>query len=80
MAPVSLSTSASPPYERHYLRQLRLALHKTRERALRRSLDDALDCVGGYSIFNDGSLRDYQRRSTQWTIGKNFDATGPLGP
>ena len=48
--------------------------------ARHRSLADALDCVGGYSIFNDGSLRDYQRRSTQWTIGKNFDATGPLGP
>jgi acylpyruvate hydrolase len=45
-----------------------------------RTLEDALTCVGGYSIFNDGSLRDYQRRSTQWTIGKNFDATGPLGP
>jgi acylpyruvate hydrolase len=45
-----------------------------------RTLDDALACVGGYSIFNDGTLRDYQRRSTQWTIGKNFDATGPLGP
>jgi acylpyruvate hydrolase len=44
------------------------------------TLDDALACVGGYSIFNDGTLRDYQRRSTQWTIGKNFDATGPLGP
>ena len=48
--------------------------------ARHRSLDDALECVGGYSIFNDGSLRDYQRRSSQWTIGKNFDATGPLGP
>lgn len=45
-----------------------------------RTLEDALACVGGYSIFNDGTLRDYQRRSTQWTIGKNFDATGPLGP
>ena len=48
--------------------------------ARHRTLADALDCVGGYSIFNDGSLRDYQRRSTQWTIGKNFDATGPFGP
>ena len=48
--------------------------------ARRRTLDDALACVGAYSIFNDGSLRDYQRRTTQWTIGKNFDATGPFGP
>lgn len=41
---------------------------------------DALDCVGGYSVFNDGSVRDYQRKSSQWTIGKNFDATGAFGP
>ncbi|MGH8494904.1 MAG: fumarylacetoacetate hydrolase family protein [Gammaproteobacteria bacterium] len=41
---------------------------------------DALDYVAGYSCFNDASIRDYQRRSTQWTIGKNFDATGAFGP
>ena len=48
--------------------------------ARHRTQGDALECVGGYSIFNDGTLRDYQRRSSQWTIGKNFDATGPFGP
>ena len=42
--------------------------------------ENALDCVVGYSIFNDGSIRDYQRKTTQWTIGKNFDATGAFGP
>jgi 2-keto-4-pentenoate hydratase/2-oxohepta-3-ene-1,7-dioic acid hydratase in catechol pathway len=41
---------------------------------------DALAHVAGYTIFNDVSVRDYQRRSAQWTAGKNFDATGPLGP
>lgn len=41
---------------------------------------DALSFVAGYSCFNDGSVRDYQRRTPQWTIGKNFDATGPFGP
>ncbi len=41
---------------------------------------DALACVAGYSIFNDASLRDYQMRTTQWTMGKNFDATGGFGP
>ncbi len=41
---------------------------------------NALDYVAGYSAFNDGSLRDYQRKSSQWTIGKNFDATGGFGP
>lgn len=40
----------------------------------------ALSVVAGYACFNDGSLRDYQRRSSQWTIGKNFDATGGFGP
>lgn len=40
----------------------------------------ALDHVAGYSIFNDASVRDYQMKSTQWTIGKNFDGTGSFGP
>jgi acylpyruvate hydrolase len=40
----------------------------------------ALSAVAGYTCFNDGSLRDYQKRTSQWTVGKNFDATGPLGP
>ncbi len=40
----------------------------------------ALDHVAGYSCFNDGSVRDYQRKSTQWTMGKNFDRTGGFGP
>lgn len=44
------------------------------------SEDEALNHVFGYTAFNDGSLRDYQRRTTQWTAGKNFDATGPFGP
>jgi acylpyruvate hydrolase len=35
-----------------------------------------LDYVAGYCCFNDGSIRDYQRKSSQWTAGKNFDATG----
>ncbi len=41
---------------------------------------DALDTVFGYACFNDGTLRDYQRKTAQWTIGKNFDATGGFGP
>ena len=44
------------------------------------TLENALDYVAGYSIFNDGSIRDYQRKTTQWTIGKNFDQTGAFGP
>jgi len=40
----------------------------------------ALEIIAGYSCFNDASVRDYQRKTTQWTIGKNFDATGAFGP
>ena len=40
----------------------------------------ALDHVAGYSVFNDGSLRDYQFKSSQWAMGKNFDASGSWGP
>jgi 2-keto-4-pentenoate hydratase/2-oxohepta-3-ene-1,7-dioic acid hydratase in catechol pathway len=40
----------------------------------------ALDYVAGYSCFNDGSIRDYQRKSSQFIMGKNFDATGGFGP
>ena len=41
---------------------------------------DALSHVIGYSIFNDGSVRDYQLKTPQWTVGKNFDDTGAFGP
>jgi acylpyruvate hydrolase len=41
---------------------------------------DAYGIIAGYSIFNEGSLRDYQRKATQWTMGKTFDGTGGFGP
>ncbi|MBR0668383.1 fumarylacetoacetate hydrolase family protein [Roseomonas hellenica] len=41
---------------------------------------DALDHVIAYAIFNDASVRDYQMRAPQWTVGKNFDGTGAFGP
>ena len=40
----------------------------------------ALDYVAGYACFNDGSVRDYQRHSQQFTPGKNFHASGSFGP
>ena len=40
----------------------------------------ALEHVAGYSIFNEASLRDYQFKTPQWTVGKNFDDTGAFGP
>ncbi|WP_213958775.1 MULTISPECIES: fumarylacetoacetate hydrolase family protein [unclassified Variovorax] len=42
--------------------------------------EEALDHVAGYSLFNDGSIRDYQLRTNQWTLGKNFDNSGSFGP
>ena len=42
--------------------------------------EDAFAYIAGYSCFNDGSIRDYQRKTSQWTIGKNFDKTGGFGP
>jgi 2-keto-4-pentenoate hydratase/2-oxohepta-3-ene-1,7-dioic acid hydratase in catechol pathway len=44
------------------------------------SEDTALEHVAGYSLFHDATLRDYQKRSSQWTVGKNFDGTGAFGP
>jgi acylpyruvate hydrolase len=40
----------------------------------------ALDHVAGYSMFNDATVRDFQLRTPQWTLGKNFDGTGSFGP
>ena len=42
--------------------------------------DRALDHVAGYSLFNDATVRDFQLRTPQWTVGKNFDGTGSFGP
>ncbi len=42
--------------------------------------ENALDHVFGYSLFNDGSIRDYQFKSHQWMMGKNFDNSGSFGP
>jgi 2-keto-4-pentenoate hydratase/2-oxohepta-3-ene-1,7-dioic acid hydratase in catechol pathway len=42
--------------------------------------EDAYNHIFGYTLFNDGSVRDYQRKTHQWTPGKNFDSTGAIGP
>ncbi len=49
-------------------------------RGRRISRDRALDYVAGYSLFNDATIREFQLRTPQWTMGKNFDATGAFGP
>ncbi|HAN05634.1 MAG TPA: fumarylacetoacetate hydrolase [Elusimicrobia bacterium] len=43
-------------------------------------VEKALEHVAGYTILNDGSIRDYQLETPQWTIGKNFDSSGAMGP
>lgn len=42
--------------------------------------EEALKYVAGYTIFNDVSARDYQKRTSQWMLGKAFDTFGPMGP
>jgi 2-keto-4-pentenoate hydratase/2-oxohepta-3-ene-1,7-dioic acid hydratase in catechol pathway len=49
-------------------------------RAKHMTLDNALTCVAGFTCANEGSIREFQRHTTQWHMGKNFDATGSLGP
>ncbi len=44
------------------------------------SKERALDHVAGYSICNEGSVRDFQFKSSQWAMGKNFDRSGSFGP
>jgi 2-keto-4-pentenoate hydratase/2-oxohepta-3-ene-1,7-dioic acid hydratase in catechol pathway len=44
------------------------------------TMDNALSCIAGYSISNEGSIREFQRHTTQWTMGKNFDKSGSFGP
>jgi 2-keto-4-pentenoate hydratase/2-oxohepta-3-ene-1,7-dioic acid hydratase in catechol pathway len=44
------------------------------------SVSEAAGCIAGFTCFNDASVREFQRRSTQWDMGKNFDRTGGFGP
>ena len=44
------------------------------------SEDSAMDHIAGYSCYNDGSIRDWQKHTSQFTPGKNFPYTGGFGP
>ena len=50
------------------------------KRAKHLTLENAIDCIAGYSCANEGSVREFQRHTTQWGMGKNFDRTGGFGP
>ncbi|RPJ18346.1 MAG: FAA hydrolase family protein [Chloroflexi bacterium] len=48
-------------------------------RAYQVTEEEAESCIAGYTIFNDVSARDYQKRTSQWMLGKSFDTFGPMG-
>ena len=50
------------------------------KRAKHLTLDNAADYVAGYTCGMEGSIREYQRHTTQWGMGKNFDQSGSYGP
>lgn len=50
------------------------------KRAKHLSIGNAVECIAGYSCANEGSVREFQRHTTQWGMGKNFDRTGGFGP
>jgi acylpyruvate hydrolase len=50
------------------------------KRAKHLTMANAIDCIAGYSCANEGSVREFQRHTTQWGMGKNFDRTGGFGP
>jgi 2-keto-4-pentenoate hydratase/2-oxohepta-3-ene-1,7-dioic acid hydratase in catechol pathway len=50
------------------------------KRAKHLTAANATSCIAGYSCANEGSVREYQRKTTQWDMGKNFDRTGGFGP
>jgi acylpyruvate hydrolase len=43
-------------------------------------VESAGDVIAGYTVLNDISVRDFQRRTLQWLQGKTFEATTPIGP
>ena len=49
-------------------------------RARNMTSENALSCIAGYTCANEGSIREFQRHTTQWHMGKNFDGSGSIGP
>jgi acylpyruvate hydrolase len=50
------------------------------KRAKHLTMENSTSCIAGYSCSNEGSVREFQRKTTQWDMGKNFDRTGGFGP
>jgi 2-keto-4-pentenoate hydratase/2-oxohepta-3-ene-1,7-dioic acid hydratase in catechol pathway len=70
-----IKPSASDNYD--YEGELAVVIGKTARHV---KAHDALDYVAGYSCFMDGSIRDWQNHSSQFTPGKNFKSSGSFGP
>jgi 2-keto-4-pentenoate hydratase/2-oxohepta-3-ene-1,7-dioic acid hydratase in catechol pathway len=49
-------------------------------RAKHMTMENAASCIAGYTCCNEGSVREFQRHTTQWHMGKNFDQSGSIGP
>lgn len=73
-APCELSDLSS---QFDYEAELAVVIGKTSQNL---TIESALDFIAGYSVFNDLSYRDFQLKGMQWTMGKNFDGSGPFGP
>ena len=50
------------------------------KRAKHLTMENVTSIIAGYSCSNEGSVREFQRKTTQWDMGKNFDRTGGFGP
>ena len=50
------------------------------KRAKHMTLANAASCIAGYTCCNEGSVREFQRHTSQWHTGKNFDMSGSIGP
>ena len=73
-------TAIVRPFESHtldYEAEIALIIGKAGRRIPR---GQAWDHIAGYSCYNDGSVREFQRHTTQYTAGKNFPGTGAFGP
>lgn len=84
---VKLPTCVNGPYDDIYLPRVSDQLDYEGElgfvigtRAKHVSAADAHKVIAGYTVINDVSVRDYQRRTAQFTLGKSFDTHGPMGP
>lgn len=65
------------PAEVDYEGELAIVIGKVARKV---PIEKALTHVAGYTLLNDVTARDWQRRTSQWTLGKCFDTFGPLGP